>query len=236
MSVRRIVGLLGAAMVSCGVVLSSPAPVASAQAPCPDVEVIFARGTSEPPGVGGVGQAFVDAVIAQAAPKSVGVYPVNYPASSDFGNRIQFAQTVIDGIRDAGSRVISTAADCPNTRIVLGGFSQGAAVAGYVTSAVIPDAIPAEYIDAIPKPLDPQVASHVAAVVLIGKPSDNFIRDVGAPPIVIGPLYSGKTLELCSPDDTICNGAPVGGPNMAHAMYGMNGMAAEGAAYAVGRL
>ncbi|MDT5225019.1 MAG: cutinase, partial [Mycobacterium sp.] len=36
-------------------------PVAAASA-CPDVEVVFARGTTEPPGVGGIGQAFVDSV------------------------------------------------------------------------------------------------------------------------------------------------------------------------------
>jgi Cutinase len=37
------------------------APVPSASAgPCPDVEVVFARGTTEPPGVGAVGQNFVD--------------------------------------------------------------------------------------------------------------------------------------------------------------------------------
>jgi cutinase len=237
MSARRIAGLLGSAMVTWAAVLGMSVPVASAQAPpCPDVEVIFARGTNEAPGVGGTGQAFVDALIAQAAPRSVGVYPVNYPASSDFGDRIAFARTVVDGVRDAGSRVISTAANCPNTRIVLGGFSQGAVVAGYVTSERVPDAIPAEYLEFIPKPLDPEVAENVAAVVLLGKPSDAFIRDVGAPPIVIGPLYADKTLQLCAPGDTICDGSPVGGPNIAHAMYAANGLAAEGAAYVVGRL
>lgn len=149
MNARRIVGLLGAAMVTSAAVLSMPVPSASAQ-PCPDVDVVFARGTSEPPGVGGTGQAFVDAVIAQAAPKSVNVYPVNYPASSDFGNRIQFAQTVIDGINDARAHVEATAANCPNTKIVLGGFSQGAVVAGYLTSAEIPPGIPPEYLQLIP--------------------------------------------------------------------------------------
>ena len=69
-------------------------PSASAQ-PCPDVEVVFARGTGEPPGVGGVGQAFVDALRSKVGGKSVDVYPVNYPASSDFANGIQFAETVI---------------------------------------------------------------------------------------------------------------------------------------------
>jgi cutinase len=229
-------GHLGAVVVTAAaMLLGSPTPSASAQ-PCPDVELVFARGTGEPPGVGGIGQAFVDALRSQVAPRSLAVYPVNYAASGDFNNRIGFATTVVDGIRDAGGHVESTAANCPNTRIVLGGFSQGAAVAGYVTSAVIPEGIPPEFLPFIPNPMPPEVADHVAAVTLFGKPSDQFMRDIGAPPIVIGPLYAEKTIDLCAPDDTICNGAPVGGPSIAHALYGVNGMVGEAAAYAAGRL
>lgn len=236
MIARGLTRLLGAATVTWAAMLGAPAAIGSAQAPCPDVEVIFARGTAEAPGVGGVGQAFVDALRAQAGDRSMGVYPVNYPASSDFGNSIQFARTVVDGIRDAGTRVESTAANCPNTRIVLGGFSQGAAVAGYVTSAEIPPDIPAEYLQFIPQPMPEEVADHVAAVVLIGKPSDQFMRDIGAPPIVIGPSYVDKTREYCAEGDNICDGAPLGGPSFAHATYGVNGMTADAAAFAVSQL
>ena len=112
-------------------------PVTSAQ-PCPDVEAVFARGTGEPPGVGGIGEPFVDALRAAVGPKSLDVYPVNYEASSNFSDRIEFAQSVVDGIKDASSHIEATAANCPKTRIVLGGYSQGAAVAGFVTSASVP--------------------------------------------------------------------------------------------------
>jgi hypothetical protein len=231
----NILRVLGAALLSLSALLASPVPFASAQG-CPDVEVVFARGTGEPPGVGGVGQAFVDAVRGQAAPRSVDVYPVNYPASGDFGDRIQFARTVIDGIRDAGLHIEATAANCPDTKIVLGGFSQGAALAGYVTAAEIPEQVPAEYRSYIPNPMPPEVAKHVAAVVLIGTPSPEFLSSAGAPPITLGPSYVGKTLQICAPDDTICNGAPAGPPSMAHALYGVNGMAAQGATYAIDHL
>ena len=235
-SARKIAHVLGAAVVTAGVALLAAAvPPASAQ-PCPDVEVVFARGTGEPPGVGGVGQGFVDAVRSQAGTRSVNVYPVNYLASSDFADRIGFARTVVDGIRDAALHVESTAANCPGTRIVLGGFSQGAAVAGYVTAASIPEDVPAEYRQFIPNPMPPAVADHVAAVALFGKPSEQFLRDIGAPPVVIGPRYVDKTIELCVPDDTICNGAPAGGPSIAHALYGLNGMAGQAATFVVGRL
>jgi hypothetical protein len=196
------------------------------------VDVVFARGTSEPPGVGGVGQAFVDSLRSHVGARSVGVYGVDYPAGNDFGGGIEFALTVVDGIRDAGAHVESTAANCPNTRMVLGGYSQGAVVAGFVTSAVIPDGIPAAL---VPPPMPPEVANHVAAVALFGKPSDQFMRDVGAPPIVIGPLYKAKTIDLCAPDDTICDGAPPGPPSMVHGSYGVNGMVNQAAAFAVSR-
>lgn len=55
-------------------------PTAGAD-PCPDVEVVFARGTTEPPGAGGIGQAFIDSLRSQLGGRSVGVYAVNYPAA-----------------------------------------------------------------------------------------------------------------------------------------------------------
>jgi cutinase len=236
MSVRRIARLLGTVAVAVGaVMLGAAVPSASAQ-PCPDVEVVFARGTGEPPGVGGVGQAFVDSVRAQSGGRSVDVYAVNYPASSDFADRMAFAGTVVDGIRDAGAHIQSMAANCPATRMVLGGYSQGAVVAGFVTSAVVPEAVPAEYASTVPKPMPPEVADHVAAVALIGTPSDAFLREYGAPPIVIGPRYAAKTTQLCAPGDTICDGAAGGGPTIAHALYAVNGMVDEAGAFAASRL
>ncbi len=232
--IRTIVGVV-AATVSVGGAVLAVAPSASAQ-PCPDVEVVFARGTGEPPGIGGTGQAFVDGLRSQAGSRSVDVYPVAYEASSNFGGGIDFARTVVDGIRDAGSHIESTAANCPNTRIVLGGYSQGAALAGYVTAAAIPDSVPAAFRSYIPQPMPPEVANHVAAVVLFGEPSDEFMNDNGVPPVVIGPLYVPKTISLCADGDTICNGAPSGAPSIAHALYGMNGLTGQGAAFAARRL
>jgi cutinase len=229
MKVSKVVGVAVAAVAG---FMGTPVPSAAAE-PCPDVEVIFARGTGEPPGVGGVGQAFVDALRSTAAGKSVSVYPVNYAASSDFENRTAFAQTVIDGVRDAGSRVQSTAANCPNTRIVLGGYSQGAAVAGFVTSADVPAGVPAA---AVPQPLPAEVAEHVAAVALFGKPSDAWTSRYGAPAITVGPAYAANTTQLCAQGDTICDGTPGGNPSFAHALYPVNGMVGEAAAFAVGKL
>jgi len=224
--------LVAAGAAVAGSLLGAPMPAASAE-PCPDIEVVFARGTGEPPGVGGVGQAFVDAVQSKAAGKSVSVYPVNYAASGDFANTTAFAQTVIDGVRDAGSHVQATASNCPDTRIILGGYSQGAAVAGFVTSAEVPPGIPAA---AVPQPLPSEVADHVAAVALFGKPSDAWTGRYGAPAINIGSAYAAKTTQLCAQGDTICDGTPGGEPSFAHALYPVNGMIGDAADFAVGRV
>ena len=235
MGLRQIARFLVAALITVGGLLCAPIPIAAAQ-PCPDVEAVFARGTGEPPGVGGIGDRFVDTLRSAVGAKSLDVYPVNYEASSDFSDRIQFAQSVVDGIRDAGGHIQATAANCPKTRIVLGGYSQGAAVAGFVTSASVPAGVPAEYVQFLPKLMPPEVANHVAAVTLFGKPSAAWLQNYGAPAIVIGPLYAPKTLDLCAAGDTICDGEAGGAPNLAHAEYPVNGMTTQAADFAASHL
>jgi cutinase len=200
---------------------ASAAPSVTAGA-CPNVEVVFARGTGEEPGVGYFGQAFVDSLRAKVGGKSVGVYGVNYPATIDF-------PTAMEGIDDAGNHVEQMAGSCPNTKMVLGGFSQGAAVMGFVTSAAIPAGAPAD----APKPMPPDVANHVAAVALFGTPSNRFMNQVGAPPIVIGPLYMPKTTELCAAGDPVCSD---GGDWAAHNAYTDDGMVDQAATFAAGHL
>ncbi|MDT5083394.1 MAG: cutinase [Mycobacterium sp.] len=235
MSLSPVGRFLIAALVTVGALLSAPMPVTSAQ-PCPDVEAVFARGTGEPPGVGGIGEPFIDALRSAVGPRSLGVYPVNYDASSNFSDRIEFAQSVVAGIKDASSHIEATAANCPKTRIVLGGYSQGAAVAGFVTSASVPAGVPEEYVPFLPKPMPPEIANHVAAVTLFGKPSAQWLQNYGAPAIVIGPLYVPKTIDLCADGDTICNGDPGGAPSFAHTTYPVNGMVGQAAGFAASHL
>jgi cutinase len=216
--------LVTSAFLAAAAVLSGPIGVPSASAaPCPDVEVVFARGTFEPPGVGATGQAFVDALTSRLTGKSVEVYPVNYPASLDF-------QTAADGVVDASNKVRDIATTCPNTKMVLGGYSQGAAVAGYITADAIPPGFTPP--DGIKGPMPASVADHVAAVALFGKPSSGFLQmiNTGAPPITVGHLYTPKTLDLCIPEDPVCS--PSGNDNAAHGLYSVNGMTEQAADFA----
>lgn len=227
MTVLKIGQLGGAAVVTMWALVFGPAPTVPAVPPapdpsCPDVEAVFARGTTEAPGVGSTGEAFVEALRSRIGPKSMRVYAVDYPATMDF-------PTALDGINDAGLHIQQTVATCPNTKMVLGGYSQGAAVMGFVTSAAVPDDAP----EGAPKPLSPEVADHAAAVTLFGTPSPQFMASIGAPPIVIGPLYAAKTLELCAPGDPVCAG---GGDWAAHDGYPYDGTVDQAANFAVSRL
>ncbi|WP_445159793.1 cutinase family protein [Mycobacterium sp. Dal123C01] len=191
--VIRLVGPAAVAALGLGTSLLV-SPTASAE-PCPDAQVVFARGTGEDPGVGPTGQAFIDNLRGREAGKSVDVYAVNYPASNDW-------ETGVDGIRDASNHVISMAGSCPKTKMVLSGFSQGAAVMGFVTSAAVPDGVdPAT----VPKPLAPEIADHVAAVVLFGTPNTRAMNFLGQPQVVIGPTYQAKTIKVCATDDPVCS-------------------------------
>lgn len=228
--IRTAQAMLFAMLALTAMVLGSLAgPIASANAAdgCADVEVVFARGTNEAPGVGATGQAFVDALTADLPGKTVDVYGVNYPASLNFGE-------AVDGIADASNRIQSIAATCPATQIVLGGYSQGAAVAGYTTASNVPAGyvLPAS----ISGPMPASVASHVSAVALFGTPDEWVLglADRSAPPIAIGAPYVAKTIQLCAPGDPIC--FPGGLNRAAHSSYKDNGMAIQAADFAARHL
>lgn len=174
--------LLVISVTATSLVMPAGLPAAGA-APCSDVEVVFARGRIEPPGTGQIGQAFISALRSKTD-KNVGYYAVNYPADTE----------VIQGANDMSRRIQSTAANCPDTRLVLGGYSLGAAVADVVL------ALPAA-IFGYTKPLPLGMNDHIAAVALFG----NGTRKVLGPLSDVSPLWGEKTIDLCTADDPVCN-------------------------------
>jgi len=230
MTLRSLSPVLGVAAAMTWALVSGTAPGASAEPVpnastpgCSDVDLVFARGTGEPVGLGFVGDAFADSLRSKLGGKSLNVYPVNYPATIEFPR-------AVDGINDAAAHIQATATNCPKTKIVLGGFSQGAAVAGFVTADVVP---PGAADSGVTGPLPPAIADHVAAVTLFGKPSERFMNFVNEPAIVIGPKYAGKTLDSCVPGDPICSD---GGDFGLHNAYVSDGLVDQAANYAVGKL
>lgn len=207
----------GVTLVAPALLPSGPTGVASAQpAECADVQVVFARGTGEPAGIGRVGDAFVDALRPLVPGRSVDVYAVNYPASYDF-------LRAADGANDASAFVQNTVATCPDTKIVLGGFSQGAAV---IDALAIANQPTLGFTNLLP----PAAADHVAAVAVFGNPS---IRLLGGPLTSLSPQYGYKTIDLCNGADPVCSG---GDDRPAHSLYVQAGLTTQAAQFVAGRL
>src|SRR3984885_7809286 len=172
---KRVAGGVAAVLLAAGLLIApalAAVPAAGllprASAGCPDAEVDFARGREEPPGVGEVGQAFVNSLQSKVPHMSIGAYGVNYPADV----------SVTKGSNDMSAHVQSMAASCPNTKLVLGGYSLGAEVADLATWSRMP----------------PGANQHVAAVALFG----NGTRRPA-------PAFAGKTIDQCAAGDPICN-------------------------------
>ena len=207
----RVVRVFGAAIAITSALLIPPTSVPSAHAdPCPSVEVTFARGTSQNPGVGNVGQAFIDSLRSQIGGRSLGVYAVNYPGT------FKFAESAPIGAQDTAAHVQDMAARCPHTKQVLGGMSQGAGV-----------------IDMASTMISPEAADHVAAVALFGNPKSMLATAVSGGFPDIGPLLAAKTIDMCAPDDPACSGGFNPG---AHGSYVESGMAAQAATQVAARL
>jgi cutinase len=190
-SAGRWVGLGASALFFATVplVAASAAPIASA-ADCHDAEVIFARGTDEPPGLGRVGDSFVDSLRKQADGLNVGTYAVNYSAG-----KLQLHGG--DGAKDAISHIKSTVSSCPNTKIVLGGYSQGATVVDIVAGVPVAGV-------KLGSALPPELASNVTAVATFGDVAD---RAGGSLPTQSA-LLGSKAIDLCNPNDPICHAGP----------------------------
>jgi len=218
------VSATAAVIASLATLISVPVAVA---APCPDVDVVFARGTGEPMGVGVIGQAFIDALRSDIGNDgTVEVYPVNYPASRDYPTAVEGVTDANDHLRDIGSR-------CPATKVVLGGYSQGAGVIALLTSdgaAVGSAALPG-----LPAPLPPELGDRVAAVALFGKPSAATLNAENMPQITTGASFAAKTIDLCVTGDPICS-PDQSASIVPHLLYGVNGMATQAADFAAARL
>ncbi|OMC40715.1 cutinase [Mycobacterium sp. GA-1841] len=194
----------GIAVVAAAAALGTPAPpVATAAPDCPDIEVVFARGTDEPAGIGNVGKAFVDTLRPMVKGSTVGTYAVQYPASWDF-------MKAAAGATDMSKRVQATAARCPKTKIVMGGYSQGAAVVDVVATSPIAGL-------GYNAPLPATVVPRIASVVVFGNPSARL----GQPLTRMSPDFGARTADLCNTNDPICS---LGRDWNAHITYPKTGL------------
>ncbi|GJJ13867.1 hypothetical protein Clacol_008124 [Clathrus columnatus] len=156
---------------------------------CADVTVIFARGTFETPPIGTVvGPPFESALQSALGSQSLSFIGVDYPAD------LQGFEEGGDpnGAKTMAADVTNVANSCPDTKLVMSGYSQGAQVthlaAGEISSTV---------------------ADRVNAVVVFGDPDD------GQP---FPGVLQGRSITFCAQGDDICQGGQI--INAAHLSYG----------------
>lgn len=232
MTLLRETARVAAAVAAVGALVGGAAPLAGAQpgplpgpvdpgygatsSSCSDVEVIFARGTDDTPGLGTPGTAFVNALRSLKSGRTISSYAVNYPASYDF-------LAAADGASDATNRVAMLSQQCPSTRIVLGGYSQGAAVVDMM-AGVPPLGNKIGSIGSAP-PLPGSLVPNIAAVAVFGNPATKFSNPITKS------VFAGRAIDLCKDGDPICSR---GRNPFAHNDYVSAGLVQEAANFVAG--
>lgn len=183
-------------------------------ATCSDVDVVFARGTGEPAGLGITGGPFLQAVQRDLPGKTVSNHPVDYPADVAQAGDGQ-------GATEMSEHVKQVAAQCPATKFILGGYSQGASVTdialGIRTALGSGGTIP------------PALADNVAAVAVFGNPLRLFGQDIPR----ASQTFGAKAIDLCNAGDPVCGN---GGDITAHLTYATNGSTTKAAQFAADKV
>ncbi|SOD72565.1 cutinase [Jatrophihabitans sp. GAS493] len=214
---RAIAAVAGAAalIVSTLVVGSQAVGAAPAAATCTKARFIVAKGTSE---FGTLGFIVGDRINDQLTSKAPGVFTseaVNYPGTTDADSPVKGDVAVV-------AAVTAAIAACPNQKIVISGYSQGAQIVdeafGIDMTGTINGGPPTAVLPA-------SARSHVAAVVLFGNPLGSIGKKVTGP-------YASVTKEWCASGDPVCN------PNqiniLAHLSYFLN--ASDAATYILAKI
>ncbi|KAK0264378.1 hypothetical protein LTR91_009340 [Friedmanniomyces endolithicus] len=143
--------------------------------PCRAITILFARGTTESGNVGTLaGPPFFQAVVGDVGASKVAVQGVDYAADIagfDEGGDPAGAATLAGLIKRAQTQ-------CPNTKLVVSGYSQGGQV---VHKAALE--------------LSASQTAFINSVVIFGDPDD------GEP---VGSVPSSKVLIICHVGDDIC--------------------------------
>ncbi|KAE9005257.1 hypothetical protein PR003_g17525 [Phytophthora rubi] len=177
------------------------------RANCPDVHVVFARGSTEMPGLGMCGGPLVRSITANLAGLSVSSYAVNY-----FADATQLSAG--PGATDMTRHVVAVAQQCPNTVFVLGGYSQGATVTDI--------SIGIRTVLGIGETIQEYLSPRIKAIVTFGNPLMLFGQTISSS----SATYGSKAVEFCNLGDPVCaNGINA----LAHITYPTDGSVTKAA-------
>ncbi|GAB2667080.1 cutinase family protein [Nocardia goodfellowii] len=226
-SLRRLAGAAVAALAVAGV------PAATAYADdsvdCGEVRVVNVRGTFEPQ----FGSLLLTPLAMRIAQENGGEFTeLQYPANRDPDSSTRGVTSLIDVLNTA-------AATCPEQRLVVLGYSQGARVTGEALSSR--------------HRLSDRAAAQISAVALFGNPNFNNAEpynrgsfdpgQTGLQPRPTGALaeFADRLRDYCSAGDRVCNGGdPAAGFSNAfssgHFAYFFDGSREQAAAFVQDRL
>lgn len=181
---------------------------------CSDVELVFARGTGEPQGLGILGRPLEQALADELPNQTVDSFAVVYAAASN-------QRSAGPGATNMTQHIQQVAQSCPETQFVIGGYSQGATVTdiaiGIRGAGTQGEAIPAGLRD------------RIAAVVVFGNPLGIRRQTIAR----AAPEFADRAVEFCATGDPVCGG---GNNFSAHLAYARNGDVRDGAAFAAGKI
>jgi acetylxylan esterase len=173
---------------------------------CAAVHIITARASTEAPGEGITG-ALIDQIIATSN-QSITRASVSYPATLN-----NYASSSAQGVTALKAQLTSQVQSCPDQKIVLAGYSQGAHVILDVLGGGGGGSL-----GATTPPIAASISSHVVAAVSFGDPRHvvNQAFDLGTSrrnglfPRTTGQLqtlagFAPKIEAFCDANDTFCD-------------------------------
>ncbi|KAF8160042.1 cutinase [Crassisporium funariophilum] len=203
-----------AIVASIVVVAGSPAP--APVSPCAAVHIIAARASTELPGAGIIG-ALVEQVQKESS-QTVSTSNVDYPALL-----FPYATSSASGTAATKTLLTNQANNCPNQKIVLVGYSQGAHIIGDAVAGGGGGAL-----GATTAPVSASIANRVVAIVQMGDPrhvsgksyNRGTSRNQGLYARLSSQEYSAtlqpRILNFCDSGDTFCDS---GIDTIAHLTY-----------------
>ncbi|KAH8897976.1 cutinase [Thozetella sp. PMI_491] len=181
--------------------------LASAQQNCTTtgVHMIVARASTEKPGTGIIGA--VATQVQQQIPGS-DIVAVDYPATLD-----NYLTSESQGVSAMTKLVNDYAVACPNSKMVLMGYSQGA----QVTADTLCGTSEANF--NATQPVSAEIASKVAAVVLMGDPSHTVGASFDQGTSTKNGIFprrnvaacnglAARMVSFCNDQDTFCDSGP----------------------------
>jgi hypothetical protein len=153
------IAVTAAGVVAASAAFASPAlAVAASGSGCAQVSIITARASTEAAGEGITG-ALVTQVV-NASTQTVSRASVSYPATLN-----NYANSSLQGINALKSQLTTLVQNCPNTKVVLFGYSQGAHVVGDVLGGGQGGSL-----GTATAAVASNISSHVTAIVTFGDP------------------------------------------------------------------